>query len=218
MACRLNVKKTKFMVINNTPDDKEPIISEDFIVEYCSYYLYLGAFITADGSYRTALNLHIENNRKHVLKFASFIDRNADLPFFMTKRVAECCIFSTLLYGSESWLCSTYGKLDALYMCVIKTMLGVRKTTCSDVCLVESGFLPLTDEIKVRRTKLFQEKCNTLPDTAVLKFVLQLVSSINTVSNKRINDMLATRITKSDYYKTHAESVKRNESSKRVTY
>ena len=30
--------------------------------------------------------------------------------------------------------------------------------------------------------------------------------------------MLATRITKSDYYKTHAESVERNESSKRVTY
>ena len=69
------------MVINNTPDDKVPIISEDFIVEYCSSYLYLGAFITADGSYRTALNLHIENKRKHVLKFASFIDRNADLPF-----------------------------------------------------------------------------------------------------------------------------------------
>ena len=37
----LNVKKTKFMVINNTPDDKVPIISEDFIVEYCSSYLYL---------------------------------------------------------------------------------------------------------------------------------------------------------------------------------
>ena len=52
----LSVKKTKFMVINNTPDDKVPIISEDFIVEYCSSYLYLGAFITADGSYRTALN------------------------------------------------------------------------------------------------------------------------------------------------------------------
>ena len=103
-------------------------------------------------------------------------------------------------------------------VCVIKTTLGVRKTTCSDVCLVEREFLPLTDEITVRRTKFFQEKCNTLPDTAVLKFVLQLVSSINTVSNKLINDMLATRITKSDYYKKHAESVKRNESSKRVTY
>ena len=55
-------------------------------------------------------------------------------------------------------------------MCVIITMLGVQKTTCSDVCLAESGFLPLTDEIKVQRTKVFQEKCNTLPDTAVLKF------------------------------------------------
>ena len=40
----------------------------------------------------------------------------------MNKRGAECCIFSTLLYGSETWLCSTYGKLDALYMCAWPTI------------------------------------------------------------------------------------------------
>ena len=32
----VNIKKTKFMVINNKPVDKETIICEDINIEYCS--------------------------------------------------------------------------------------------------------------------------------------------------------------------------------------
>ena len=64
----------------------------------------------------------MENKRKHVLKYVAFIDKNTDLPFVLKKKVAESCIVSTLLYGCQSWLCTSYGKMDMLDMGVIKSL------------------------------------------------------------------------------------------------
>ena len=121
---------------------------------------YLGTYITDDGNYMSEKKLHIENKRKHILKYASFVSRNSDLP--------ACCIYSSILYGCESWLCSSYGKMDTLYMSVLKTLLGVMKTTCSDICLIESGFMSLLDAVNWRRPKYFQGKCLNLPNTSLL--------------------------------------------------
>ena len=98
----INRKKTKFMVINNSNNDKEPIISEGVAVKYTSWYLYLGAYITDDASYRNSINLHVNDKKKHCLKYVSFVEKNPYLPFTIRKKVAEACIFSTILYGCET--------------------------------------------------------------------------------------------------------------------
>ena len=214
----LNTKKTKFMVINHSKEDKVPIISRGFTVVYSSAYLYLGTFISDDGNYKTVLNLHMENKRKHVLKYVAFVDKNSDLPFCMKKKVAESCIFSSILYGCESWLCSSYGSMEMLYMGVLKSLLGVRKTTCSDLCLVESGFLSLSAEVDIRRTRFFQRKCKDLQDDSILTFTMQLASSLNTSSSKLIRDMLNSQLSKDDYRNQVRAKVRQSNSSKRITY
>ena len=71
----INVKKTKFMAINHDAHDKEPIISNDIIVKYCSSYLYLGAYVTDDGNYRTSIDLHVSDKKKHLLKYVNFLKK-----------------------------------------------------------------------------------------------------------------------------------------------
>ena len=71
---KLNEKKTN-MVVNNKNGDKIPISFNDITVKYSSFYVYLGATITDDGSYTTPLKCHIECKMKQVLKYFSFLDR-----------------------------------------------------------------------------------------------------------------------------------------------
>ena len=109
-------------------------------------------------------------------------------------------------------------KYGYLYMSVIKTLLGVRKTTCCDICLIESGFMSLSDAVSLRRTKYFQGECINLPNTSILSFALQLVESIDIASNILIRDILLLRFRKRDCLENTAKKGRQSDSSKRLTY
>ena len=46
----INEKKTKFMVINHSEEDKVPLKIQNRTIEYCEKYLYLGSWFTDDGN------------------------------------------------------------------------------------------------------------------------------------------------------------------------
>ena len=182
----INKTKTKFMVINNTDEDKVPITSDGFIVTYCTSYLYLGAYITDDASYRTSITMHINDKKKHYLKYVSFLVKNPDLPFTIKKKVAEACVLTTILYGCETWFNYDCRKLEIVYMGIIKALLSVRKTTCNDLCLIESGIPSLQAMIRNKQYKYMDKKLTTIEDGSPLKFVLDLVAAANTASHREI--------------------------------
>ena len=136
----INQKKTKYMIISNKKEDCDPICLNEVIVNHCKNYTNFGTTITDDGSYKSVINNDLNLRLKHIFKFHTFLYKNADLPFCMKKRVAEACLMSALLYGCESWLCDECGKMTNVYMSIIKSLLGVRKSTCNDTCLLEANF------------------------------------------------------------------------------
>ena len=215
----INISKTKFMVINNDMNDKIPIILGGLTVKYCSTYVYLGAFITDDASLHHSLQLHVESKMKHVLKLASFLHRNPELPFTMKKQVAEACVISSLLYGCETWLTRSYGKMLSLYMNIVKLVLGVRKTTCNDICLIESGMPSLEACIEHRRSKYFSKTIKSLQNDSILKHALDLLSTCNSPANAIINSSINSTKSLGDDKIQIAEKVRSNtNSSKRMTY
>ena len=215
----INVKKTQFMVINNNEHDKIPIISQGLEVKYCTTYVYLGSFITDDANCRHSIELYVEDKRKHVLKFSAFLSRIPDLPFSITKTVAEACVLSSLLYGCETWICKSYGKLDSLYMNIIKLLLGVRKSTCNDLCLIESGMPALETLIQERRSRYFKKVRNNIEEHEHLKFAFDLISSCNSPANKIISDSLRVVNWKSETLVKLMESIGvKTDSSKRSVY
>ena len=207
------------MVINNDENDKATILSNGLLVKYCPVYIYLGAFITDDASSRHSIDLHVESKRKHVLKFASFLNRNPGLPFVLKRRVAEACVLSTLLYGCESWLYNSYGKLNSLYMNMIKLFLNVRWSTCNDLCLVESGMLTLEALIQDKISKYLRKAHDNRMDNSALNFALNLISTCNTLMKNIIRDAMNDIDWKTMAGRKLQENIHiKTNSSKRATY
>lgn len=139
----INAKKTKFMVLHGSEEDRRPITVNDVSVVLCEQYVYLGSTITADGSTSTTIKAHAQRVMCQALKFIAFVDKNNDVPFWVKKKVFNSALMSSIVYGCESWLNGDLKPVNKLYMWCIKKMLGVRKTTRNDLCLLEIGCPPL---------------------------------------------------------------------------
>ncbi len=187
----LNSNKTKFMVVNGNNEDKEAIVYNDERIDYCDDYMYLGSPFTDDGSPSTAVKLHATKKMCHVLKFISFVNRNNDIPFFIKKKVFDAAITTSVLYGCESWLNCDIKPIEKQYKWCIKQLLGVRKTTNNDVCMVELGLPSLRAIIKAKQRKFFHKmwpERNTMDDDPLMHAV-RLAMSYNDQVSRYINDL-----------------------------
>lgn len=90
------------------------------------------------------------------LRFASFVKKNSDTPFYVKRRVFDATLMSTVLYGCESWLIGDLKPVVKLYNWCIKQLLGVRMTTYNDQCYLELGLPPLRALIISRQRKFFR--------------------------------------------------------------
>lgn len=77
------------------------------------------------------------------------------MPFLVKKRVFDAAVTTLLLYGYESWLNCDIKAVEEQYKWCIKQLLGVRKTTSNDVCMVELGLPSLRALIKQRQRIFF---------------------------------------------------------------
>ncbi len=96
---------------------------------------------------------------------------------------------SSILHECKSWIWGDLKPMMKLYNCCLKVLLGVRKSTCNDVCCVESGYLPVQDLACYKKKKHYfvhaswWERIHRYDDP--LHFVLDLVE-LSTTSTGRI--------------------------------
>ena len=150
----INVKKTKFMVINNKDEDKLPIYTQNRKIEYCLKYLYLGSWFTDDGDQKSILKLHEPSQTCALNKFMILCHVNTEMPYYYKSLVMDAAVTSSIFYGCEAWLgkkldfpVNTYNKL-------LRILLGVRENTSINMSLIESGKEPAKFLIR-KRQKLF---------------------------------------------------------------
>ena len=156
----INEKKTKLMVINGIAEDKEPLIFNNLSIKYCNMYIYLGSPFTSDGLLTSVVKAHAQEKMAHFHKFISFLDKNSDIPFIVKKRVFDACLLSAILYGCESWLNGDLKPVCKIYNWALKCLLGVRPTTCNDLCYIETGYASLKAIVKSRQRKFFAKMHN----------------------------------------------------------
>ena len=151
----INSSKTKFMVINGGDHDRTPLVQDDLTIQNCLQYTYLGSIFTQDGKLTSSLRAQCESKLPHVMKFEAFVRKNTDLPFPGKKKVFEAALLSAIMYGCESWLSNNASKVARpMYLACVRSLLGVRRTTASDLCLAEVGLPPFE-----RRLKEAQKSC-----------------------------------------------------------
>lgn len=195
---KINAGKTKFFVINGEAGDADPLYVDGLVVDHCKSYVYLGSPFTCDGSVSTAVKEHARSKMCHVLKFASFIRRNNDVPFIVKRRVFDAALLSSLLYGCESWVGADVKPVVKLYNWAMKELLGVRRATPNIVCYAELGYPSLPDLLKYRQHKFFNkmwcERSSMVDDP--LSFAIHSVTEANTPVGKIVRDMIHDNVPK----------------------
>ena len=217
----VNNLKTKFFVIHASAEDREPFRVGEMAVQWCDRYVYLGSVFTSDGSLRSAITAHAQAKMCHILKFVSFLDKNKDVSFYVKRKIFEAALMSSILYGCESWFNGDLRPIEKLYNWGIKQLLGVRMTTCTDVCYVELGYPPLRSIIMSKQRKLFQrlwEERRGMSDDPWVHAV-RLTMTHNTPVSTHINNLINNSV---DDVAVGVESIKlsiaSSASSRRQSY
>ena len=73
-----------------------------------------------------------------------------------------------------------------MYMKVIKVLLSVRRTSCNDICLIESGMLPLKAAVDLKR-KYIKQIFGDLNPLSPLQNSYELADRVQTKSARMIN-------------------------------
>ena len=103
---KMNIKKTKTMVISKTKDIPNVKIELDGQeVEQVSKFVYLGELITENGKCEEEIRRRIEIARKSFTKMRTVLT-NPKLSITSRLRFIKCYVWSTLLYGVETWTIS----------------------------------------------------------------------------------------------------------------
>ena len=158
---KMNIKKTKTMVISRDPENPKVDINVDGnTLEQVEIFKYLGQTITSDGRSDTAIRQRIEIVRQTFLNMSDVLTaRNIEIE--TRKRLARCYVLSTLLYASETWTLNadTCKKINSFEMWMYRKMLKISYTshTTNEEVLkrIHEKGLSLEKNIKMRKTQYF---------------------------------------------------------------
>ena len=154
----MNTKKTKFFVINGNERDKAPFEIDGIKIDYICKYLYLGAWFTDSGKISDVIALHEKSNQATINKFSIFCAANKQMPFKYKKLVFEAAVTASLLYSAESWFTDSIKPIEQQYNQLVRCLLGVRRNTSIDLCLIESGITPIRHVLTNRRATFIKSK------------------------------------------------------------
>ena len=188
----INEGKTKFMAVNGNDEERRCINIQGLAVDHCKSYVYLGAVFTSDGSVKSSLEEHCRQRLNCFHKLIIFLKTNVDMPFCAKRKVVEACFNASILYGCESWIGVSCQMVDKMYIGALKCLLGVRKTTANDLCLVELGVPPLQALVKQRQHDFFV-KMNSEKNGAVdepFNFAMDLTRDYNTRTSKQLDSVI----------------------------
>jgi hypothetical protein len=132
----INASKSKFLCVN--PDILNSFDLNGIVIEHTDQYCYLGSIITVS-SIAEQVKCHLSSKSGQLLKFYSFLRKNSEAPYAVKQRVWDSALCNSVFYGCESWFTKDLRDAETLYNAGLKSLLGVRVTTCNDLMCVEAG-------------------------------------------------------------------------------
>ncbi|KAG1669601.1 NADPH oxidase 5 [Nymphon striatum] len=156
----MNVEKTKSMVISKVlPVPRINIMLETEAIKQTSSMVYLGHMVTEDGKNETEIKRRIGIAKDAFNNMANILT-SRNLKTETKKRLVKCYIWSTLLYGAETWTLTKImmTKIEAFEMWIYRRMLKISYTehrTNEFVLRKIEAKRPLMNTIKKRKCTYF---------------------------------------------------------------
>ena len=157
---KMNIKKTKTMVISRKDEiPKVSITLDGEPVEQVNKFVYLGELITENGKCEDEICRRIEIARMSFSKMRTVLT-NPKLSIAARFRFIKCYVWSTLLYGVETWTVSkrSQQRLEAFEMWTLRRMLRIswtRHVTNEEVLCLANTKRALFDTVRQRKLSFF---------------------------------------------------------------
>lgn len=122
----LNIKKTKHMVVSKNNPPPVNLFLDNTPIEQVDKYTYLGTCINQQWDHSVEIKCRIERARAAFIQMKK-IFTSPDLTLQLKIRILRCYVFSTLLYGAESWTLTkdTESRLEAFELWTYRHILKV---------------------------------------------------------------------------------------------
>ena len=134
---KLQLTKCAMMCVNSKDEgDNEPIIVEGVTLKCSPSEVYLGSVITCSNKLIHDVEADIKNRQLNIVKFYAFLRNNKNAPVDIKLKVLESCVLYSILHNAETWADSKIDRLEVVYRRLLKLVLGVRMTTCTEFCLL----------------------------------------------------------------------------------
>ena len=158
---KLNKLKTKTMLISRAespPEIKIKIGTTE--VEQVKTFTYLGQMITEDGKSEKEIIRRISISKGIFNKMSKGVLCNKQINLKTRKRILTCYVWSTLLYGADTWTLNKemINKLEALEMWCYRKMLKIswyNKISNEEVLKQMNEKRRILNTIKAKKLKLF---------------------------------------------------------------
>ena len=158
---KMNAKKTKSMVISKMcPSPRIHISIDGEPIQQVDTFTYLGQLITEDGKNDHEIIRRISIARSTFNKMRNTLT-NKSISLKTRKRIMKCYVWSTLLYGCETWTLSanTMKRITAFEMWSYRRMLKISwtdKITNETVLqMIKNKSTQLENMIKCRKLRYF---------------------------------------------------------------
>lgn len=130
MGLNMNISKTKYMIISKTPPSNNlQILLDKRTIEQVHQYKYLGCWVNDKWDISQEIKVRIETARSAFCKMRPVLS-NRNINLKLRVRIAQCYVFSVLLYGVEGWTLTKKlsSKLEAFEMWVYRRILKISWT------------------------------------------------------------------------------------------
>ena len=99
----------------------------------------------------------IKNRQFNVIKFYAFLRRNSNAPLIMKTNVLHACIVSSILHNAETWANVNIERLEVSHRRMLRSILGVRTTTCSEFLYIELGALSIRTQLLLKEWNFWKK-------------------------------------------------------------
>ena len=171
---KLQITKCAMMCVNSDDvRDSEPITVDCLTLRSESSEVYLGSVITNSCKLIDDVEADIKHRQINVIKFYAFLRTNVNAPVNIKMKVLQACVMSSILHNAETWANAKTDRLEVTYRRMLRSILGVRTTTCSEFMYIELGVISMKTQLLIEQWK-FWKKVLELNENEPLAYVVKL--------------------------------------------
>ena len=212
-----NISKTKYLHLSNNPTtDPIEINNDEFVESAHEYgYKYLGTLVISSKNINEHVIANLNDRKKQIFKFYAWLQYNEDTPIKVKLLVLYNCMFSSLLYGAETWADLDHTVKEDLLATerkALKRCLGVKNNTPTNMIYIELNRPDIIAIIRDRQYKFFQKILSLSKDEATVSNILEKCEQLEIVKYYRnlkndnaINDLRQRKEDQLNDVNTYAE-------------